>query len=147
MAEWNDLGRVPQWSLRIDPSLTKGLPTDPNTWSAEGAREFLWLGPDEWLVIGGEPDALNGHYSIVDVSANRRVIQLTGDDRLELLSQGCGVDLHPQSWRAGMCAQTLLAHVPVILQERANATRVFVRPSLEEWLKSWVDAANTSRFA
>jgi len=144
VAEWTDLGRVSQWSLRVDPSLTNGLPTKSNTWTAEGEREFLWLGPNEWLVIGAEPDAINGHYSIVDVSANRRVIELTGDDRLELLSKGCGLDLYRHSWRPGMCAQSLLAHVPVIIQERNRATRLFVRPSFAEWLANWIGDAAAS---
>ena len=34
--------------------------------------------------------------------------------------------------------QTLLARVPVILQERGDATRVFVRPSFADWLRSWM---------
>jgi sarcosine oxidase subunit gamma len=41
-----------------------------------------------------------------------------------------------------MCAQTLLARVPVILQERDLATRVFVRPSFAGYLVDWLlDAA------
>lgn len=138
MVEWNDLGRVRQWSLRVDPSLATGLPLEPNTWIADGQREFLWLGPDEWLVMGAEPEALHGHHSIVDVSANRRVLELTGNDRVELLSKGCGLDLHPRSWREGNCAQTLLGHVPVVLQERRDATRVIVRPSFATWLIEWL---------
>jgi len=134
-----DLGRVSQWSLR-SATPPRGAPADPNTWTGEGEREFLWLGPDEWLVVGAEPDPLDGHQSIIDVSANRRVFELTGADRLEMLSKGSRLDFHPRSWRAGMCAQSLLAHVPVILQERGHATRVFVRPSFEEWLNDWSEA-------
>jgi sarcosine oxidase subunit gamma len=131
------------------------LPLEPNTWVGWIGRDVMWLGPDEWLLLDGteaaEPGGLatelatllsGTHHSVVDVSANRTVLELTADDRHELLSTGCGLDLHPRSWRDGMCAQTLLARVPVILQERSNATRVFVRPSYAEWLLSWMlDAA------
>jgi sarcosine oxidase subunit gamma len=131
------------------------LPREPNTWVGWAGRDVLWLGPDGWLVLDGtettEPGGLlaelttllsGTHHSVVDVSANRTVLELTGADRYELLSTGCGLDLHPRSWRDGMCAQTLLARVPVILQERSNATRVFVRPSYAEWLLAWMlDAA------
>jgi sarcosine oxidase subunit gamma len=146
-----------QLSVRTRDADALGLPRSPNTWTAlEGVgREALWLGPDEWLVVGprgtasgfggadvfaiADPVAmgLEGAACLVDVSANRTVLELRGDERRALLEQGCSVDLHPSAWRDGMCAQTLLAHVPVILQERGDATRVFVRPSFANWLLDW----------
>ena len=145
-----------QVDLRVKPDDARGrieLPFEPNSWSAlsAGGREALWLGPDEWLVVGpagsqvaivGDLDAkMDGvHRSVVDVSANRGAFDLTGAERHDLLGQGCGLDLHPRSWRAGLCAQTLMGRVPVILQERDDATRVFVRPSFAAHLFAWIDA-------
>lgn len=148
-----------QIDLRIarsdaDP-LPPFLPLEPNTWVGWGGRDVLWLGPDGWLVLDGtgtsEPGGLvaelttllsGTHHSVLDVSSNRTVLELSGGDRHDLLAQGCGLDLHPRSWREGMCAQTLVARVPVILQERSGATRVFVRPSYANWLLDWMlDAA------
>jgi sarcosine oxidase gamma subunit len=37
-----------------------------------------------------------------------------------------------------MCAQTLLARIPVLLQERGDATRVFVRSSFAGYLVTWL---------
>jgi sarcosine oxidase subunit gamma len=148
-----------QVDLRADPALAPrlsfALPLEPNAWTAGGGREALWLGPDEWLVVGGPGSAsaitaelgraLAGeHHSVVDVSANRTVVELTGDARFDLLTQGCGLDLHPRAWRPGSCAQTLLARVPVLLQERDQATRVFVRASFAAHLAGWFHAAGTS---
>jgi sarcosine oxidase subunit gamma len=133
-----------QVSLRLDPSLAARapmpLPLEPNTAWDDGARGALWLGPDEWLVLGPPSTAgalvpelaaaLDGlHRSTVDVSANRVSIVLGGPDRLEVLASGCSLDLHPRSWRAGVCAQTMFAKAQVILQERSDTTRVLVRPS------------------
>lgn len=140
----SDIGFVAQHSLRVEPSAgTFALPTDPNTWRVDGDRELLWLGPDEWLIVGGSPDELGAalagvHHSLVDVSSDRAVIELRADDRLTHLSTGCGLDLAQRSWRPGMCAQTLLARVPVLLQEREETTRVFVRPSLGGYLVTWL---------
>jgi sarcosine oxidase, subunit gamma len=127
------------------------LPVEANTWLAWNDREVLWLAPDGWLITANAGSAdpgrliseletlLSGmHHSLVDVSANRAVWELAGEDRYELLSAGCGLDLHPRSWRDGMCAQTLLARIPVILQERADTTRVFVRPSYRDYLVDWL---------
>jgi sarcosine oxidase subunit gamma len=148
-----EVAYLAQVSLRADPALASrvpfALPLVPNTWRSTGAREALWLGPDEWLVVA-EPGsagavvaalerALDGaHRSVVDVSANRAVAELSGDGRLDLLAEGCGLDLHPRSWRDGSCAQTLLARVPVLLQEREHATRVFVRSSFAAHLVDWL---------
>jgi sarcosine oxidase, subunit gamma len=142
-----------QVSLRMDPIaaslLPFSLPLEPNTWISSTTKEALWLGPDEWLLVGppgterdivAELDAaLTGEpHSAVDVSANRSAIDLTRDDALDHLSKGCGLDLHPREWRDGMCAQTLLARVPVILQQRADATRILVRPSFARYLLDWL---------
>jgi sarcosine oxidase subunit gamma len=145
-----------QVNLRADPARADrigfAIPTAPNTWRLTAGREALWLGPDEWLVVAGPGSAaaiveelersLDGaHHSVVDVSADRAVVELAGERRIDLLTRGCGLDLHPRSWRDGMCAQTLLARVPVLLQEREHATRVFVRPSFAGHLVSWLQEA------
>ena len=148
-----EVGYLAQVSLRAEASLAPRvpfpLPLEPNTWSRGDGREALWLGPDEWLVVAGPGQApaivaeleaaLDGaHRSVVDVSAYRTVVELAGDRRYDLFTQGCGLDLHPRSWRDGRCAQTLLARAPVLLQERDHATRIFVRASFATHLAAWL---------
>jgi sarcosine oxidase subunit gamma len=128
-----------QIAVRADPGRLPFEPPAANTATVWEGRDVLWLGPDEWLVvaepnaagrIAGELDtALTSHYhSVIDVSANRIVFELT--DGLELLATGCGLDLDPSRWRPGMCAQTLFGQAQVILHQRdERTTRVFVRPS------------------
>ncbi len=144
-----------QVDLRIEAgeaeALGVRLPRERNSWLAYEGQEVLWLGPDEWLVVstggGTGPEIAadlrarlaGGHASAVEVSANRAVVDLGGHGRFEVLSQGCSLDLDPREWRPGMCAQTLLARVPVILQERDTGTRVFVRPSYLSHFSSWLD--------
>jgi sarcosine oxidase subunit gamma len=133
-----------QWSVRTREPRTLGMPTDANTWAPFGGGEALWLGPDDWLVIAEDArsvrpaaEALRGADSVVDVSANRVALELGGNAR-GLLEQGCSLDLDPRSWGPGACAQTLLARVPVVLQEREGATRLLVRPSYVNWLLDWL---------
>ena len=142
-----------QVSLRLDPALADRapfpLPLEPNTAWEDGPRATLWLGPDEWLVLGppgaganiiGELGAaLEGsHRSIVDVSANRVALELSGPRAKEVLSKGCAIDLHPRVWRPGMCAQTMLARTQVILHERSDSTGILVRPSFADYLIDWL---------
>jgi sarcosine oxidase subunit gamma len=146
-----------QVSLRLDPALADRaplpLPVEPNTAWEDGPRAALWLGPDEWLVLGPPHTgseiaqeleaALDGApRSIVDLSANRVAIELGGPGRFDLLSKGCPIDLHPLAWTAGMCAQTLLAKTQVILHERVDTTGLLVRTSFAAYLVDWLLAAS-----
>jgi sarcosine oxidase subunit gamma len=149
-----DLGRVgarelaflSQIDVRVDPAgaATLGFPTDPNT-ATSGGRDVLWLGPDEWLIVG-VPGAMTAirdeleaslaslHRSVVDVSANRAVIELAGPSRHDLLSSACPIDLHPRSWGDGRCAQSVFGAAQVLLHEREGVTRLFVRPSFADYV-------------
>src|SRR5260370_3539654 len=96
-----DLRVLPQVNLRADPTDANlmqrlasslgglALPVMPNTVTSKGDRRALWLGPDEWLIVG--PDGkqaaltealrvgLGGVFvSIVDVSANRTGLEVLG---------------------------------------------------------------------
>lgn len=132
-----------QIGVRADAGDLPFDPPKPNTATTWRGRDVLWLGPDEWLVVG-EPGTegpiqreLEGvladeHLSVVDVSANRTVFDLT--DGLDQLSSGCGLDLDPSRWRPGMCAHTLFGHAQVILHQLdERTTRVFVRPSFADY--------------
>jgi sarcosine oxidase, subunit gamma len=138
-----------QIDLRVDPAnagrAPYPLPLEPNTALDDGDRSALWLGPDEWLVLGPpqfaremvqelETAFADLHHSVIDVSANRVAIELTGPDRFDLVSHVCPIDLEPPAWAAGRCAQTLVGRAQVLLHERAEATRLFVRPSFAGYL-------------
>jgi sarcosine oxidase subunit gamma len=140
-----------QVGLRADATAATGLavPLAPNTVRAEGSRSTLWLGPDEWLITGlpgttaaiiQDLDAGLGErpHACVDLSANRVVLDLGGPGALEVLERGCSLDLHPSRWAAGMCAQTNLARAQIILEQRPEATRLFVRPSFADYLVDWL---------
>jgi len=134
-----------QVGVRADPSILPFETAEPNTVTTWNGRDVLWLGPDEWLVVGeqGTEDAIRReledafagrHHSVVDVGANRTVFDLT--DGLDLLSNSCGLDLHSSRWRPGMCAQTLFAQAQVILHQRdVRTTRIFVRPSFADHVR------------
>ena len=132
--------------------------SSPSTSGAEhgddlGGRDVLWLGPDEWLIVG-EPGSetvvveeleralADHHRSVVDVSANRILLDL--EDALETLSAACGLDLDPLRWKPGMCAQTLFGQAQVILHQLdERTTRVFVRPSFAGYVQALLDASSS----
>jgi sarcosine oxidase subunit gamma len=133
-----------------------GFPLEPNTVGGTLERGVVWLAPDEWLVVGlpGTAPAIAAeieaalagtHHALVDVSANRAVIEMRGATRHALLASGCPIDLEPEGgWIPGRCAQTLFARAQVILQEMEGATRVFVRPSFANYVVDRLSAAAAS---
>ena len=112
-----------------------GFPVEPNT----AAGDVLWLGPDEWLVLGGSERDFPAAAAAVDVSANRVVLELAGPAARDVLAGGCSLDLRPRSFGPGRCAQTLLARAQVILHCTGEDTfRILVRPSFAPYLRAWL---------
>ncbi|WP_291418632.1 sarcosine oxidase subunit gamma [Actinophytocola sp.] len=120
-------------------------PPGPNRVATAGERAILWLGPDEFLVVGPLDDSvdLTGD-SVVDVSANRTTIELAGPHARDVLEKGMPIDLHPRAFGPGRCAQTLLARAQVILRQLDDEPtyHVLVRGSFAPYLAAWlVDAS------
>jgi sarcosine oxidase subunit gamma len=119
-----------------------------------GPRYALWCGPG-WYLVVDEPgtalaEAIDGvagadlDLTMVDVSASRTVLELTGPFARDVLAHGCAIDLHPRVFGPGWCVQTALAKAQVILHQtaagpsRAATYRVFVRASYADYLARWL---------
>jgi sarcosine oxidase subunit gamma len=117
---------------RVERALGLALPESGQVSSVAGqGRSVLWLGPDEWLVVGPDGDTAglvevlvaavgNGPGSVVDVSANRDTLVISGPRARDLLEKGCTLDLHPRAFRAGHCAQTTFARGHVLIWQTAD---------------------------
>ncbi len=151
-----------QLGLRVEPggpaaaavakALDGELPAAPCTASLAGDVEVLWLGPDESLVLAGPGrqreledllrTAIGGeHGAVVDVSAQRTALSLSGSAAREVLARGCAIDLDPRIAPAGTCVQTLLARTGVTIlvrDERASEFLLLVRASFAQYLAAWL---------
>lgn len=146
------------FSTAVRGALGNDLPVAPNTWSGTPERGAIWLGPDEWLVVAPEAEriarlaalgaALAGqHHSLVDVSANRTVLELSGSDARVVLAKGCPLPLHAGAFAPPQSAQSVLAKSQVLLQccETTPVFRLYVRNSFAHYLAQWLaDAAAES---
>ncbi len=130
-----DLG--PQVSVRGEAQ--PGFPTVPNTVAEVEGRTVLWLGPDEWLVLGGVEADYPSAAAAVDVSANRVCFELSGTGVTDVLAQGCALDLDPTAFPAGTCAQTLVGRTQAILfRPELNRFLILVRPSFAPYARAWL---------
>lgn len=132
------------------------LPLEPDTVVRTADLTALWLGPDEWLVVGRpgtqqelesriRSAAVDEPVCVTDVSAQRTTVLVAGPRARDLLSHGCSLDLHPRAFGPGRCAQTALARAQIVLVARDEPNAgfwVLVRSSFADYLKEWLlDAA------
>jgi len=147
----------PVFAEAVTKVLKVDLPVEPCTTSGDpGSLHALWLGPDEWLVVG-RPDQQDKllpaltkalahvHAAVWDVSDSRTTIHLTGSNARPLLSKGCAIDLHPREFGPGACVSTHLAKAHVILHQTAYdedtdtpAYDIYVHRSFAEYLWAWL---------
>lgn len=145
---------------RLRVGLGLGLPFDACTSSTNGETAFLWMGPDEWMLVTPPgaaearrreaADVLAGtHHQLVDVSDYYTVIQVAGARARELLMKLTTLDLHPRAFRPGMVAGSIFGRANATLwqmpEEEAGEPvfRLFIRWSMADYL--WCLIADAGR--
>lgn len=130
------------------------LPTAVNRWQGEADRFAARLGPDEWLLKApaGHRERLEADLaglletdergSVCDVSHNYAAFLLRGPRARDVLAKGCPLDLHPDAFRPGHGAQTLLAAASVLLRcVEAGDIELRVRNSFARYTVAWLEDA------
>ena len=129
-------------------------PTQANTVVDAADNRIYWLGPDEWLIItppGRQGDlqqqllqALENVFcAVVDNSSGLTTLQITGDNAAALLATDCPLDLHPQQFKVGQCAQTRLGKAGMTLSPLTENAgfEVIIRRSFADYLLLWLQDA------
>jgi sarcosine oxidase subunit gamma len=165
LTEWPFLTMV---NLRVDPAaeaadrvgkaLGTPLPRQCGHTTAAGPHTVVWLGPDEWLVLSQADaaavtselrEALDGAPgSVVDVSANRTTLELSGPAARQVLEKGCPLDLHPRAFGPGRAVSTTVGPVATLLWQTDDVPtyRLFPRSSFADHLARWlIDAMSEYR--
>ncbi|HEY5820400.1 MAG TPA: sarcosine oxidase subunit gamma family protein [Propionibacteriaceae bacterium] len=115
--------------------------------NGEVRHTALWLGPDEWLLVSTDDTVVttlteafgSDPVPVVDLSANRCIVELSGPSARRVLEKGCPVDLHPSAFRAGQAISTHLGPVPLILWQTGESTyRLLPRISYASYLARWL---------
>jgi sarcosine oxidase subunit gamma len=130
------------------------LPSTANTFTTSDSLACLWLGPNEWLIVGpgggeheiaGRLRAAFGdlHAAVTDVSESRTTIAVAGPRARELLAKGTSIDLHPRVFGPGRCVQAGFAGANIILRQtdESPAFEIFVLNSFAEHLWAWLEGA------
>ena len=142
----------PAFSSAVQNATGVVLPRAANTVSTGGARQILWLGPNEWWVTGsdGEAEALlealrasfaGQHATACDVSESRAIIRLKGPKARDVLMRGVSLDLHPRAFHVGECVQTGLSRANALLHliDDAPTFEIYVLKSFSDYLWRWLE--------
>ncbi|MBU3865590.1 sarcosine oxidase subunit gamma [Streptomyces sp. 4503] len=146
---------------RVEKSLGAPLPRQCGHTTASGPHTVLWLGPDEWLVLsqaeGTDGTAVAAELraalgadpgSVVDVSANRTTLELSGPAARQVLEKGCPLDLHPRAFGPGHAVSTTVGPVaaPLWQVDDVPTYRLLPRSSFADYLARWlIDAMSEYR--
>ncbi|MDB6091621.1 MAG: soxG [Gammaproteobacteria bacterium] len=116
-----------------------------------GQIRVLCLGPGEWLIVSDvagastvreqiEQELQQQGVALVDLTHGLAVLQVERPDMRELLSKGCGLDLHPRAFPPDRCASTRFAQIPVIVDCLDGPPRfdLYVARSYLGFLQSWL---------
>jgi len=125
------IGSLERVSLRADDSAFASiekafgltLPKKPKTSVTKDDRTALWIGPDEWLILGQDNASLmqafgklrSQKFSAVDVSHRNCAIQISGENAVMVLNTGCPQDLSLKAFPVGACSRTVYAKAEIIL--------------------------------
>jgi sarcosine oxidase subunit gamma len=108
----------------------------------------VWIGPETWLLLRpAGPDfvadianACGSAASVVDQSAGKAVLRVSGDRARDVLAKGCRVDLHPRVFGPGSSAVTPIGHIQVVISQVDATPRfdVIVPSTLAEDFLEWL---------
>ncbi len=148
--------RDPAFVLSVQQALGLALPVSACTTLANQRLRLVWVGPDDWFVLGpqGEQAALvaalrlalgNQHAAVTDVSSGYFVVSLAGPSARDLLAQGCPMDFHPSAFHADQAATTHFYKVGITVWQIGDASgfELLVRRSFIDHF--WQLAATCSR--
>ena len=152
----------PQFFNGVHRVIGVELPVIPNTVVRSPGLCCHWLGPNEWLITVKRPevsimkdleDSLSGlHVAITDLTGGQSLLEIGGRQSRDVLSAACTLDLHPDVFMQGSCAQTILAQSNVLITPTFASSvgcvfEVLVRRSYADHLIRWLmDAAQEDGF-
>ena len=141
----------PAFTDAVRSALGGPLPDRPCAVSLGESGRALWLGPDEWLIVAGDDArekclerldrALQGrHGSVVDISAQRTVLELSGPRARDVLEKGCLLDLHPRAFGPGDCVGTVIARTQLYLEQLDDGPtyRLYILRSFARHMAAWL---------
>jgi sarcosine oxidase, subunit gamma len=145
---------LPEHKLGQPPAALAGcaLPSEVGATLA-GPLRVLCVAPAEWVLVAREPwSTIFARHAaaeptpglvLLDVTDAYATLKVRGREAREVLSKGCGLDLHPRAFPPGRCARTRFAQIPLIIDhvDDEQGFDLHVARSYVRWLADWLQDA------
>jgi sarcosine oxidase subunit gamma len=129
------------------------LPTQPLTSVEKGGVSVRWISPDEWLVVlpgqqafeveRGLRAAIEGHYSVVNVSGGQTILELSGPNARDVLKKSIPLDVHPSQFPVGKVAGTVFAKSTALVRRSGeDSWELVIRRSFADYIWLWLQDAS-----
>ena len=151
-------------TLRCNPNNTEqlaavvrvldvALPLQPLTSVEKGDVSIRWISPDEWLiVVPGEKafevetrfrEEMEGHHSLVNSSGGSTILELSGDNVVDMLKKSTPIDLHPKEFPVGKVVSTVFAKSSAIIRRTGDKRfELVIRRSFADYIWLWIQDAS-----
>lgn len=118
----------------VQQALGLPLPVAACTTLATKQMRLVWVGPNDWFVMGAKGQeaeiesrlraALAGqHCAITDVSSGYFLVTLAGAQARDVLAQACPMDFHPAVFKPGHAVGTNFFKLSVYIWQRDDEPR------------------------
>lgn len=146
---------LPEYTNAAKPVVLAGreLPLQVGA-TLPGPMRVLCIGPGEWLIVSHkysasslreriEPDLQKYGLVLADLTDGLAGLDVRGSAVREVLSKGCGLDLHPRTFPAERCARTRFAQIPLIIEclDHPHRFELHVARSYFQYLHAWLTDA------
>ena len=137
----------------IKATLGVALPTSPCSSAKSELAQIMWLAPDEWLIIvdsGSEYEveqklraSLTGHFAVSDISGAQTLLEISGENVINLMKKSTGYDLHLDSFPVGKVIGTTFAKAGAhILRVADDKFQLVIRRSFSDYIWLWIQQAS-----
>ena len=104
-----------------------GFSEEPCRALVQGSRATLWLGPDEYLLLGADEDAQESAaealeralgdipHALVNISHRQFALEVSGPHAATILNGACPLDLDLGEFPVGMCTRTVFTKADIVL--------------------------------
>jgi sarcosine oxidase subunit gamma len=144
--------RDPAFADSVARALGLPPPLAPCTFVRDEPQEvsIQWVSPDAWLInVAGDRahhtetrlrEALDGHFSVVNISGGQTIIELGGPAAREVLMKSTPYDVHPRNFPVGKAVGTVFAKAgPVMLRRSSEELwELIVRRSFADYVFRWL---------
>lgn len=137
----------------VEQIMGAALPVKPLTSVENGENVMLWMSPDEWLMLIPGLKAFEietqfrqnmpGHYSLVNSSGGSTVIELSGENVVDVLKKSTPIDFHPSEFPVGKVVSTVFAKSTATIRRTDDQTfELVVRRSFADYIWLWLQDAS-----